>query len=182
MIIIIDKWALNAATWIKQQNPDQTASIAVLQFALIGILNSLLIFIIIIFIGAISGHLWDSFLASLFFVFLHFFSGGHHFKSALMCTIFSSCVIIVSFSVPINNDVLLAITIFTILILFVFAPSNIENHARIPKSYFPVLKMISIIIVIANLFLLNSAVALALLFQSLLVIPYSKLMLKRGWK
>lgn len=179
---MFDNWSLSAATWIKQQNPDQTASVAVLQFALIGILNSLLIFVIIIFFGVISGHLWDSFLASIFFVVLHFFSGGYHFKSALLCTIFSSSMIILSYSFSINDNWLFGITIFTILILIIFAPSNIENHARIPKSYFPLLKIISICIVLTNLFLLNSAVGLALLFQALLVIPYSKLPLKRGWK
>jgi len=179
---MIAKWSLGIATWIKQQNPDQTASVAVLQFALIGILNSLLVFIIIIVIGAISGHLQDSVIASVFFVTVHFFSGGHHFKSALICTIFSSSMIILSYSFPIKDNLLIGITIFTILILLIFAPSNIENHARISKNYFPLLKMISVCIVMINLFLLNSAVGLALFFQALLVIPYSKLPLIRGWR
>ncbi|MCD9022952.1 accessory gene regulator B family protein [Cohnella silvisoli] len=179
---MFDKWALNAATWINNQNPKQTASVAVLHFALTGLLNSLTVFFIIIVIGAITGHIGDSLLASLFFVFLHFFSGGFHFKSVWICTIFSSSMMISSFLIPLSLDWLHALTIFTIIILIAFAPSNIENHARISKRYFPLLKLISVLIVTINLFMQNTAVCYAIFLQALLVIPYSKLWIRRRWE
>jgi accessory gene regulator B len=176
---MFDKLAFNAASWIKQQNPEQTASIPVLQFALTGLLNSLLVFVIVVFIGAVSGNLSDSLMASLFFVALHFVSGGHHFKSSYMCTLFSSSMIIFSFIFPLDHAWVYIFTVITIMIMVLFAPSNIEGHARIPKTYFPLLKIIAICIVLVNLLLLNSAVAFAMLFQAMLVIPFTKIRMTR---
>jgi len=176
---VFDKIAFNVAGWIKQQNPEQTASVAVMQFALIGLLNSALVFFIVISIGAISGHFVDSLIASLFFVGLHFFSGGHHFKSAILCTLFSSTMIITSILMPLSDVWLIGITILTVVIIAVFAPSNIEGHARIPKKYFPLLKLISIGIVLINLGIQSDSACYAMLFQALLVLPYSKLISKK---
>jgi accessory gene regulator B len=179
---MLDRWAFNAASWIKHQNPEKTVSVAVLHFALTGILNSLAVFVIILSTGIISGHLMDSLLASLFFVSLHFFSGGYHFKSVLLCMVFSSSMIVVSFIIPLTSSWLLGLTIFTILIIAAFSPSNIESHARISKKYFPLLKVISVAIVLVNMIFHNSAVGFALFFQALLVIPYSNLRIVRRWK
>jgi accessory gene regulator B len=179
---MFDRWAFNAASWVKQQNPEKTASVAVLQFALTGILNSLAVFVIVLTVGIVSGHFLDSLLASLFFVSLHFFSGGYHFKSALLCAVVSSSVIITSFLIPLSSKYFLGLTIFTIIIVAIFAPSNIENHARISKTYFPILKLISICIVLVNLMLQLPAVGWALFFQAFLLIPYSQLSIKRRWK
>lgn len=179
---MFDKWVMKAAVWIKNENPEKTASVAVLHFALTGLLNSLVIFTIVVLIGAISGHIGDSLLASLFFVLLHFFSGGFHFKSAWMCTLFSSCIMAAALLIPLSIEWLYIITVFTIIIIVAFAPSNIENHARIPKRYFPILKLISILIVAMNLFTQSTAVCFAMFFQALLVIPYSELKIRRRWE
>jgi len=178
-MILFDKYALSIAHWIKKQNPEQTASVAVMQFALIGILNSGFVFLLVISIGVITGHFYESLTASLFFVGLHFFSGGHHFKSALMCTLFSSSMIIASILVDLNEFWLFILTIITIIIVVFFAPANIEGHARIPKKYFPILKLISVCIVLINLILKSDAAGFAMLFQACLLLPYSKLQLKK---
>ncbi|XID93317.1 accessory gene regulator ArgB-like protein [Paenibacillaceae bacterium WGS1546] len=172
---MFDKVALNIASWIKQQNPEQTASVAVMQFALIGLLNSALVFFIVITIGAVTGHFVNSLIASVFFVGLHFFSGGYHFKSALYCTLFSSSMIIASILIPLNSTWLLIVTIITFVIVAIFAPSNIENHARIPKKYFPILKVVSLCVVSVNLFLQSGSAGFAMLFQAMLLLPYHKL-------
>jgi accessory gene regulator B len=179
---MFDRWAFNAASWIKLQNPEKTASVAVLHFALTGLLNSLAVFVIVLSIGTISGHLIDSLLASIFFVSLHFFSGGYHFKSVLLCTLFSASMIVISFIIPLSSSWLLGLTIFTIIIIATFSPSNIDNHARISKTYFPLLKVISVVIVLLSLLIHNTAVGFALFFQALLVIPYINLPIVRRWK
>lgn len=166
--------ANSIAEYIKKQNPEQTASVQVMRFALEGLINSTIILFIIIIFGIIMGNLEDCLLASVFFMGLRFVSGGYHFRSSLQCTLVSSCIVIFAAMFSLSESLIFVTTFISILILSVFAPSNIENHARIPKKYFIYLKMVSILIVLLNLIIMNSSVSIIMLLQALSTVNFTK--------
>lgn len=175
---MIEKLALRIAHYIKKIEPEKTASIDVMKFSLEALLNVFFTLLFILVIGTISGKTLETFLGFVSFAFLRFFSGGIHLRNAVQCSIVSTILISIAPHIPLSHSGERIITILSLALILVFAPSNIEGYARIPKKYFPILKLISFIIVLSGLFIDFPTFTIICFIQAIAIVPLSKFRLK----
>jgi accessory gene regulator B len=171
---MIEAVALRLAEAIKRMEPEKTASVPVMKFALEAVLNTLITLGIIVIVGCVTGSLGHTLLAAACFSILRFFSGGLHFAKAVHCSIVSTCLIVAAPHIALNIQWLIAVTVLSLLLVLIFAPSNIRGHARIPEKYFPVLKIAAALIVCSNFIFLDSTVALVFLCQAVTIVNFKK--------
>lgn len=171
---MIEHLSNRLATKLKEINPEETASVEVMSFALQGILHNTLTFMTALIGGMMLGQFWETFLAVIFFMALRLISGGFHFKSALACFIVSASVFIVIPMFEPNNNVLLLINIISFLLVAIYAPSNIKEHIRYPEKYYPIFKILSLAIVSINFFFLASIVTVAFFVQACSLVTFKK--------
>lgn len=167
---MIDFLAGRLAFKIKQANPEQTASVEVMKFSLIIVLNAFSIVALSLMIGAASGKFAETALTLFSFALLKFFSGGSHLKSSGQCVLWSTAAMTILPHIPVNLHWMLGLTSASLLLVAVFAPSKIQQKKRIPEKYNPVLKIISILIVASNFLLFSDVMAKAFFLQSLTLI------------
>ncbi|MGG1659462.1 accessory gene regulator ArgB-like protein [Brevibacillus sp. NRS-1366] len=164
---MIELSAQKIATKIKEMNPEETASIEVMKFSLIMIISTLVTLTTSLFLAFLFGVLFETITVLFTFALLRFFSGGFHFKSAELCitaTVLGS-VILPLISKYTHFSWLL--TIISILLLLLFSPRG-KNQSRIfEKKHFPLLKIISIVIVGANFLIGSELLALTFFIQSI---------------
>lgn len=164
--------AYKIAVSIKNANPEETHSIEVMQYSLGIIINTLIIIVFTAIIGLTLGSFTDCLIFLLFFCALRLSSGGFHLKTALACNIVTT---LLSTTLPtfvtLSNSALWFANILSLIIIITFAP-NPDKNARIPASIYPLLKLVSIAIVLSNFFLHSTVIGLAFLIQSLTIIPW----------
>ena len=162
------------ASIIKQANPQETSSIEVMQYALNIILNSLVIVISSLFIGWLTGSFAGTATALFGFAFLRFMSGGKHLKTATACNIISItlCSSLPHLTFLVENH-LWIINMSSLILMLLFAP-NPDANVQIPVRWYPFMKIISVLMVASNFFILSSVLGLAFLAQSLTVISLAR--------
>ncbi|KQO00732.1 accessory gene regulator ArgB-like protein [Paenibacillus sp. Leaf72] len=156
---------------IKSVVPEHPASEARLQYALSFILNALFIITGALLISFFTGRTSGVVAALISFAILRQVSGGVHLKSGTMCVIVSVGVATaLSFTPNFPGKMLVIINLLNLLIVLMFSPTDIEKQSRIPKRYYPLLKLLSALIVCSNLLIESSIIALTLLVQCLTLI------------
>ncbi len=167
---MIEYLAQHAAEYIKARSPKHPASIAVLKHALAIIINMAMIIILTTIVTVAIGTWYNAIVMMVTFVILRQITGGYHLRSGIWCVVVSSSLFIGLSLVHIPQNVILIITAISILLILLFAPSRIEKQSRIPRKYYPVLKVLGGCIVAINFLIGSEAIALALLAQSILLI------------
>jgi len=170
---LIERLATRIALKIKEASPEETASVELMKFALIGILHNAITIGTALAVGAILGRFGEVLLACAAFMLLRLFSGGFHFKSALSCFLFSAAIFVLIPLIPIGRDFpyLHLLTASSFMLCLFFAPANIKEHIRVPEKSFPLFKLISLALVTLSYFLSHPVVTLAFLAQSLTLLP-----------
>jgi len=171
---LIDALAGKIAVKLKEANPEETASVEVMKFALFGIIHNTLTFATALIVGLCLGQLLETLIAAISFMILRFVSGGYHFKTPLSCLLFSSFVFVTIPFISINELWYWVINSITLLLVLIFAPSNIREHIRVSEKFFPLFKIISVIIVGVSLLLHNPIVTLAFFIQAITLITFRK--------
>lgn len=169
---MIEVIAERIAVKLKEANEEQTTSVAIMKFALIGILSTIFSFALALLIGLITGKFLETLVVFFSFALLRYITGGIHLKSSFACMLASALVLALLPHIPVNtmtNYILIAISL---ILVGLFAPSNIRGAAKISEKYFPVLRVIGLMIVSTNLFFLIPEVTLAFTIQALSLIPY----------
>lgn len=164
---MVETLALRIAEAIKRFEPDKTASVPVMKFSLEVLINTFISIFAIGVIGLLTGELGQTFIGLGAFVTLRFFSGGMHMRKALHCSLISIIMISIAPHVNLSELWIQIITGTSLVIILLFAPSNIEGHARLPTKFFPFLKFISALIVCTNFIFVSSAIAAVFLTQSI---------------
>lgn len=166
--------SLKIASMIKQANPEETGSIEVMQYALNIILNSLLIIALSLLIGWTTGHFADTALALLSFALLRVLSGGRHLPNAFSCNLFSItlCSLIPQIAFLFRDHAGI-INLISLLLMLLFAPAP-DVNARIPLRWYPRMKLLAVLTVGLNFFLLSPVIGLTFLAQSLTVISWRR--------
>ena len=164
---VLDSVATYLAKSIRNNHKD-SASEEVLVYSLIMVLNSVSIMFIVSVVGLFTGHFIESITALFAYALLRYFSGGVHLGSSITCIIFSSILLISIAHIPLpNGNTGLIMNIISLLFILWLAPKGLEGVSRIDPKYYPVLKIISAVIISSN-FLLNSDVlAVAFIIQAL---------------
>ncbi|MGG0754121.1 accessory gene regulator ArgB-like protein [Brevibacillus laterosporus] len=169
---MIEKTAEKIAISIKSAGGEETASIDVLRYALIIVLNGLFVIMVSLTCGWLTDKFIETLLMLLGFVTLRLVSGGIHLHSSALCTFVSILIFVTLPHVAINEQTSIYLLGISIILALLFAPSRIEGHSRIDKKYYPVLKLISIIIIGFDFFILSPALAKAFFIQSLSLIHF----------
>ena len=176
---MIEKLAFRIAKYLKRVEPEKTASVEVMKFSLEALINVLITFLFVLTIGIIFGKSIESIIGLASFAFLRFFSGGIHLRTAIQCSFMSTILISISPHIPLSLFGGRIIILISLIIVILFAPSNIEDHARIPKKYFPVLKLISALIVALGFVVPNSTFIVVCFIQALTIIPFRSIYQKK---
>lgn len=154
---------------IKNVVPDHPRSVEVLAFSISFILNTLLVIIFSIAVSFITGKFTETVIALASYPLLRIVSGGSHLNSGLWCILVSTTgITLISFS-NFEAPVIQFMTAISVLLCFIYAPSKLKK-TRIPQKYYPLLKLLSVLIASSNFLIQSSIVASAFLIQSLTLI------------
>ncbi len=167
---MIDRWAYHAAKHIKQVVPQHSASLAVLTFSLSIVINTVSIVLVTIFLSLLLGTFKQSMIIMVTFAILRMFTGGYHLKSGLHCILVSSLLFVLLSIVTLPTIYCIIFTCMSIMLILYYAPSNIDKHSRIPKTYYIWLKVMGCLLVAVNLVVLSLPFALASFVQAISLI------------
>lgn len=167
---MIESFSSKLAIAIKSASNNEQANVAIIRFGLILLINTIIILVSCIVLGLLLGKLSEVMLALISFAALRSVSGGFHLKSNMACIVLSVFTMIAIPFVPITETVNLSMTVASLLLILIYAPSNIEKQTRVPERYFFAFKIIALIIASTNLFLQIDVMALAFFVQSLSLI------------
>lgn len=168
---MIESISERIAISIKNMNED-TASIAVMKYSLIIILNTFMTIILCLLIGILLGTLQDTIIVMFTIAIFRFFSGGYHFRTATGCVIVSTVIIVTIPFISIPGNISLYLTLASLLLTIIYAPSNIKHVARMPQKYFQILKLISVLLVCLNFFISSQLIAVSFFIQGISLITW----------
>ncbi len=159
------------AVWLKKANPEETASIEVMEYALSILINTSLIIIISLGIGYSTGKYGETALALFSFILLRFFSGGVHIRSSFGCMV---TTIVLCSTIPrlpaLSKAEMIMFTLICILLLLWFAP-QVDSEAGFNPELKRLFKIVSICIVSSNFIFWSSIISVSFLIQCLTLIP-----------
>ncbi|WP_409346783.1 accessory gene regulator ArgB-like protein [Paenibacillus sp. MBLB4367] len=168
--MIVEKVSDYLAVKINQNTPN-ASSVGVLRYALIGVINTILITLMVLVVASITGHILSAVVVLVAFPVLRYFSGGLHLNSSTKCNILSTLFLLLSIYLPVNYWYIgFVMNILSVLILAVYAPSGIERNTLGPK-YNPILKAIAVVIVCMNFIFQSHVLAAAFFLQALTTPP-----------
>ena len=167
---MVERWAEKLALTLKRANPDETASVEVMKFSLAIILNFLAVTVLSLLISSIFHTAKGTAIAMIGFALLRAVSGGVHLPASEWCIAVSTLIFVTISHLPITEIWCIILTVASLGLVLLFAPSRIEKQSRIPKTYYPALKAASGFIVALNFVFMSSDLAAAFFIQSLLLI------------
>ncbi|ANE48334.1 hypothetical protein SY83_20915 [Paenibacillus swuensis] len=163
---IIDSTAQNIARSIRKHYPEAGSEIA-LRYSLSLIINSTTSMVLIFIISILTHRFYEAVIVLATFLLLRYFTGGVHLNSSLACCLFS-VILLSSITFAEFNYYFLGVlfNIIAIIIFLIKAPEGIENISRIDRRYYPLLKLISILIVSTNFIISSSLLSLVFITQA----------------
>lgn len=169
MLEILSRHLSNA---IKRNAPESTVSPEVLEYAIGVRLNFVFTVLLSLLLGFITGKVLETIMSLIAFGVVRHFSGGYHMKSLTLCAIVSALIFSIIPLIPLNEGSITCITLISIFIYMIYAPNFFEElHGSTSRPY---LKLISIVIVMANLLISSSILALAFFVQAILILPWKE--------
>ncbi|MGG4216473.1 accessory gene regulator B family protein [Paenibacillus sp. FSL L8-0638] len=174
MNTLIEVLALRIAQHIKNVVPDHPASVAVLKHAMAVILNVVFITSMTLFVSAFTGFTIEVLIIMASFAFLRQMTGGLHLKSSMWCVAVSTALFTGMSFINLDYNWTTGTTLFSMLLILIFAPAGIERQTRIPPRYFPLLRSGAFIAVSFNLWIGNPYVAISFLVQSVSLINFRR--------
>jgi accessory gene regulator B len=167
---MIDNMAHRIAVLIKKNVPDHPTSIAVMQHSLSFLLNTIFIISFSLIIALFTDKIGETALALFAYAILRQVSGGAHLKSGVLCVVVSTLMIAVISLLSFNSEIVLIINLLSVTLALLLSP-KIHRRTRIKPKYYPLLKIISVLIISTNFFFESPVLASTFFIQSLSLIP-----------
>jgi|SRR5690625_219054 len=167
---MIEKVSEMLAFRLKSINPEETASVEVMKFSLSVLINFAAIVFLSLFISAFLGTFTSTLTALVALATLRAVSGGFHLPVSEYCVAASTALFLLIPYIPVNSKWCILLNIAACLLILIYAPSRIEQQSRIPEKYYPHLKIISLLIVCINFWVMSGVLAVTFFAQSLLLI------------
>ncbi|WP_179032168.1 accessory gene regulator ArgB-like protein [Paenibacillus kribbensis] len=167
---MIETMASKLAKQIKDTVPDHPASVPVLQYALALIINASMIIILTLFASLFTGRMAEAATILITFALLRQISGGIHLKTGMACVVVTSVAFTFLSCITLDSWWTNLFTGIALMLVLCFAPSRIEKQSRIPARFYPLLRLLSSILVCTNFVIGSSVVAVAFMVQSLTLI------------
>lgn len=171
---MIEVWAERIAYSIKRADKKGTASVAVLKYALTIVINYLIPVLLALCFGLLTNRLPETALSVFTFSLIRAASGGFHFKSSTTCMIVTTLICTIPPHIPITDMWSVIFTSISFIFVLIFAPANIKGYARMPERFFPIMKVISLILVGFNFVLNSHTFSIILIVQAILLLPIGK--------
>lgn len=171
---MIHNIANKLAIFLLKRSPGNQYSIEVIQFSLILILNIIFTVIYSLTIAFFLNHFYDTLVLLISSYFLRQYSGGFHMAKSWQCII---STILLSNIIPyiyLPHFITLILTIISIILVYMFAPSRIESDTIIPKEKYPLLRSKSALIISLNFIILSPILSVTFLLQSLSLITFNR--------
>ncbi len=180
-MISVEQLAEKLAISINKKNPN-SSSIIVLRYALVSLINLIIIMGFIIIVGLVSGRIVEAVVAVVAFPALRYFSGGLHLRSSMICNIISAIFMLISIYAPLHYWYTgFIINLISFSILFLYAPSGVQK-SKISKSQYPMLKLVALLIVSSNLIFHSPVLSIAFFAQSITTIPkFADILDRTNW-
>lgn len=164
---MIDAVSRRIAARIKSAVPEHPRSEQVLAYSISFLLSNLSVVLLTLFISLLLGKFVEAAIALFSFAVLRQVSGGYHFKSAWLCIVISTAVVISITYANYGNSITILLTSISLLLALLYAPSRIDRQTRIPKKYFPLLRVLSVLIIFAGFLIGSSILTTAFFVQCL---------------
>lgn len=158
------------AVYLKRVNPQHPASIEVITFAIRSLSNFIGTTIVSLLIAYFLQQTSAALLAMISFAVLRSISGGYHLKTSLGCVVATSLMVNIIPFIPVHKHVFYLMTFLSMLLCGAFGARNINHTTRIPEKYFPLLRILSVLVVSVNLLVQSNIMALSFFAQSLSLI------------
>lgn len=167
---MVDALAERIAITLKKTAPAETKSVDIMKYGLIVLMNGLSVIVLSLTVGWLMGNFRETLITLVSFIILRQLVGGFHFKSAIICIISSTTMLVVLPLIPLNQELTGILTLLSMFIISIYAPSNIEKQTRIPAQYHYILKILAVILVSSNLFFASPLLAKSFFSLSILTI------------
>ncbi|WP_340032566.1 accessory gene regulator B family protein [Paenibacillus sp. FSL K6-1122] len=168
---MIDSFATRISTRLVEKFPDELPPLGITRYGIKFLISNVVPVVLLLIIGLMLNIVSEVVICLISFSSLRMVSGGYHAKKPEACLVISTILIalIAKFGYLLSDYTLLMNSLSLVLVA-IFAPSNIENQTKILKEHFKYLKAISIGMIIMSFLLNNFLISAALLVQSLLLI------------
>ncbi|WP_019007778.1 accessory gene regulator ArgB-like protein [Cohnella laeviribosi] len=171
---MVEAIAESLAAKIKRANQEQTASIAVMKFAIIIVLNFTIPVVTSLAFGAFTGKWFETITATGFFVLLRMVSGGYHLETPIPCMLLTFAVMAVPPHLTFPEPWTLILTAVAFVLVTLLAPANMKGYNTIPERYYPLLKFASMLVVSSNFLFHSQTAAIVLAIQGMTLLFHNK--------
>ncbi|WP_249900433.1 accessory gene regulator B family protein [Paenibacillus sp. PK3_47] len=154
------------AAGIKNTVPEHPASHAVLKFAIAAVLNVSFIISLTLGISVFTGQTSKAVLILISFALLRQVSGGVHLKSGTKCVLFTVTLFTLLSYADLPGIYIQSMNLISLSLVLWLAPIGIDRQTRIPKRYWPLLKVIAAALILSNFLIGSSVIAASFLAQS----------------
>lgn len=162
------------ASRIKSIVPEHPRSEQVLAYSISFLLNTVSVILLTLLVSLFTGRIVETVIVMFSFALLRQVSGGYHFGSAWLCIVMSTAVLTAMTFANFGYPIIIILTTISLLLALRFAPSRIEKQTRIPKKYYPMLKVLSLLIISTSFIFDSPVLTTAFFVQSMTLIRYSK--------
>lgn len=165
----IEALSLKLAERMKSINPEKTSSVEVLTYGWMILINIIAVLIGTLTIGWLTGNLQEVMIGLFSFALLRSITGGYHFESASLCILFSILAFCLLPYVPVSSTWNIILIIISALLTAILAPAGLGEQSNIPPKYYPLLKILSVGLILGSSFLFfqNGTLAKVYFIQSL---------------
>lgn len=168
---MIDQLVRIISLKMKDKYPREMPEADVMQYALKFLITNIAPIFLIVLYGLVTNNIVNVLLTLGGFSLLRMFSGGYHINSAELCVVTSIIIIIlISEFSYLFVDYILILNVLSLFLVLIYAPSNIRSQTRLPDKYDKLLKLISIMIILINIYISNIYLSVSMFVQSLLLI------------
>jgi accessory gene regulator B len=171
---MIESISERVSNYLYRNNEKQDVSREVMKFALIGILTNGIIILLTLLIGYLVGKFPEICLSLASMAVLRFLAGGHHLSPPILCIVLSTAAVTMVPYIPTNQTLTYVFTAASLLLVWFFAPADLETKTRISKRTLLIMKYSALLLVAANLLILSHIIATALLISSVTLIPFKE--------
>ncbi|GIO57949.1 accessory gene regulator B family protein [Paenibacillus cineris] len=168
--MIIEAVSLRIAEGIKRQVPEHKSSVNVLKHAISIVLNVVLIVAATLIVSLFTGNTKEAAIALVSFALLRQFSGGLHLKTGISCVLVTTALFTAISYIDLSVMYLQILNALSLLLVLIYVPCKIEKQSRIPKKYYPVLRVICAVMVLASMLIQSPTLAVTFFVQALSLI------------
>ncbi|MGF9913917.1 accessory gene regulator B family protein [Paenibacillus ehimensis] len=162
-----DRVATRIARTIRENYPE-AASEKVLFYSLSLLLNTMFAIVVTLSLCMMTKHLAEAAVTILIFLLIRYLSGGFHFSSSMICSLWT--IFILTMSAHVRFDYFYTGACFDVISIIIFglkAPKGLNNISRIAPKYYPILKCVCVLFISLNFFIQSSMLSTIFLIQAL---------------